>query len=277
MYEFEYNEYTLLTGPNSVIDVALGFAGIPVRASEDPNTGADGGNIWAQNYNMRPLTIGGQVFADDLTTYYNVRRQILAAFNMKAGKQTMIVTRPDGVIRTIDVRVTGEPEFIETPGEVAEAVFQMSLKAEDPFFSDVTPITDSAIIAIAGGTPVASPVSSPIGKGAGNQIVLVNSGDVSAYASFKMIGNVTNGTVTKAQTGEFFRIDGNIGSGQSVDISREQGDIFVTDQDGVNKFSDLEGDLFLLDVGTNTVVFTASASAAGALLEITFFPKYRTI
>lgn len=276
MYSFEYNGYTLENNDNVSIDIVEGLSRVPLRISEDTLTGGDGGNIWAEKFDMRQITIEGEIYADDLPTYYALRATISNAFTRDAGLQELVVTRSDGVQRSIFVKVVEVPEFRETAGEFAQARFQIVLKAPDPFWVDSESQTYTAVLPIGGGGPVANPVPGPIGIGEGNLITFSNDGDVEAYAEILIDGQVVTPVVNSLTKGQSFRMNETINLGEQVRLTQTTLGFNVT-KDSVNDFENFAGTFFKIAVGTNAIRFTASASSPTALLTIIFRNRYLSI
>jgi len=274
MYQFNFNNFTLQVDANHVIDMVDGLDGLDVRTSSDPLTGQDGGNIWAQNYAMRTITIGGSLFSTDFTSYYVLRDQLLNAFTIKVGRQLLTITRPDGVQKLIYAKVNGRVQLQETSGEVMEAKFQILLTCENPFLIDTVTQTGSALITSGSGTPILSVVPTPMIQMQGNEVIITNNGDVAGYANMTIYGNITNATVTKMQTGEHFTITDTLVDGETVNLYKNTQGLFVVNNLSGNAFSTFGGVFFTIEPGVNNIRFTAANSDSQALLKVTFNNLY---
>ena len=278
MYIISYNGYTIQNDNQTVITKLDGLTRIPVRIAEDALTGADGGNIWQRRYDQRPITIEGSILATTLSNYYLVWDQITTAFNIYSPLTVLTITRPDGVSKSINAKVVDVPQFNESIGDWAVADFQITLKASDPYFIDVSPTIGTTGLAVGGGFPIPAPVGTPLLGAFNNTISMSNIGDVSAYPSFTISNACVNPSVTNTTTGESFVLNGlTLTDGQSVTIYRNTTGFFVLNQSGVSYMSYFVGTLPKMVAGVNVFRFTASTYSATASLSISFYNKYMNI
>lgn len=278
-YKFQYNGYTLQDQSNVSIAQVMGLGLPPVRSSEANKTGADGGNVWVRKYGMRTILIGADVYENDLTTYYNLRNAILQAFCI-TDNTTLLLTRSDGVVRSINAFVVKGPDYSEEVGHFAEAKFNIELRCDSPFFGDSSESSYSTNLAQYGGTPILSPIPSPIGNAQGGQFTINNVGDVDWYAKFVITGPIVNPTVTNTTTGESFTFNLTLLSGQTLTILKNQNGEFVYFNGDItqNYRAYFSGSIFPIIQGLNIIAFTSGGSYnSSALLTATFTNQYLTI
>lgn len=274
-YALNYNGYTLQNDANTNITSLEGIGLPPIRTSEANRTGADGGNVWASKYAMRTISIEAQVYADDLTDYYDVRRDIAKAFAI-TDTTPLLLTRSDGIQRALNAFVVYGPDFTEEPGERGDAKFRIELRCDDPLFRDVVSVDYTTTLAQGGGTPIPSPIASPLASRSSGVLNIINSGDVEAYATFVITGPCTNPTVTNLTTSEFFQLAMTLGSGETVTVSKtNQGEFVLKGTTNVRQY--FVGDIFPIILGSNAIKYTSSSFNTTTTLTATFFNRYLSI
>lgn len=275
MYIIQFNGFTLQNDTNYSINKLDGISRVPTRVSEDDLTGFDGGNIWARKRGMRTITIGGEIVSDDISDYYDKRDALTDAFSIDAAVEVLTITKSDGTSRSVNAKVIETPQFDETEGEKGMCVYEIVLKCEDPLFYESIAVTGTLAPSTPGGTPVPTPVPFPVG-GAPSTLTIVNDGDVEGYARFDIQGQIQNPIVTNQSTSESFQITTNILSGETVNVFRDSTGLNVLNGT-TNYMSYLDGDLFPLRVGTNTIAFNGSSYDGSALLTVTFYKRYQKL
>lgn len=276
MYQFTYNGLTLQNDANTSINKLEGISRIPLRISEDPLTGGHGGNIWERRFDMRPITIGGFVYADDFATYYIKRNALLTAFSITPTSNNLIVTRPDGVQKSILAKVIDIPVFNESEGEFSSCQFEIVLKGEDPFWQSTITTVQTCGLALYGGAPIAITIPMPLSTLTGNTITIVNNGDVAGKVVFKIANSVVNPTVTNTTTGKSFSIQTTLVDGETITVYKDNTGQYVEKSDDGSLYSSFVGTIFDIVPGTNVIAFTAQTYTATATLEIDFTEKYIT-
>lgn len=275
-YEFSYIDYILKNDENINIDQVEGLSRVETRKSENYISAADGGNIWAVNKGMRVISIYGSVYADDLTTYYQIRRKIQRAFNNSLGINLLTITRSDGLAVTIPAQVTEIPEFKEVAGEFAEANFNIIFKCPDPEFLDTTENVLTLSPGSGGGSPVKSTVPTPVGL-IGGKLIINNSGDEPVVPEFRIDGQINNATPFNETTGESFVITENIEAGDFVQAYENNNGTFVELNGVSNYFQFKQGTIWELAQGTNAITFNGTSFDDDALLTLTYRLRYNTI
>lgn len=274
MYVIDYNDFTLQNDDNHTITKLDALGGIPIRISEDPLTGGDGGNIWEQMYDMRTIEINGMIFSADFDTYYSLRQDMLIAFTPRVSR-LFTLTLSDGTQKQIYAKVVLAPVFKEIEGEIQQAEYQVILKAQDPFWQDTTLNQLDLTLATGGGSPVSSPVSTPVGGTSGDSGSLVNTGSVYVYPRVIFTGSVVSPTLTNTSTGEVLKLNTTLALGQQIEIYHDTTGLYVKDvATGVSYMQYLQGTLFPLPVGTTTVRFSSTTYDANATCTITWTTNY---
>lgn len=274
MYTFLYNNYTLQNGSFVSINKLEGISRIPMRISEDALTGGHGGNIWERRYDMRPIVIGGYIYAEDFTTYYQTRNDILTAFQITTSSNTLTITRPDGVQKSITAKVVDIPIYNEVEGEFCSCQFEIVLKAEDPYWLSAVTTVYTCGVTATGGFPISAPIPMPLSSLSGNSIQITNNGDVAGQVTFKISNTVSNPTVTNTTTGYSFQIATTLVDGEYINVFKNTTGQYVTKNDGTNLMSLFTGTIFDIAVGTNVIVFSSTVYSPTAILEIDFTEKY---
>jgi hypothetical protein len=273
-FTVDYNGLSLGPSTDYSINNAIGLNGLPIRTSESLNTGADGGNIWEQHYDMRSIAFTGKVSAGTVSDYMNAKDDLVSAFSIN-DSNTLTVQNWNGDSYTITAKVIRSPEIPYDNGQVTMNDYRVELKAEDPFWKGSTAVTGSASLSDEGGTPVSSPVPSPVGTASDNLVSITNNGDVEYYPSITINGSVENPTVTNTTTGESFSFDYDLEAGGSIEVYYQTGEVFAK-KGSADIYENLTGDLFKLATGTNSIRFTADTFSSSASIDITFYPRYLT-
>lgn len=274
MYTFQFNGFTLQNDSNTTINKLEGISRVPMRISEDPLTGGDGGNIWERRYDMRPITIGGYIYAEDFTTYYAKRNLMLQAFKIATTTNTLIITRPDGVQKALTAKVIDLPIYNETEGEFCSCQFEIVLKAEDPYYISPSTIAYYCGLTQTGGFPIPMTIAAPLSSLTGNTIQIINGGDVPGKVVFKIANAVVNPTVTNITTGKSFTIAQTLIDGETITVYKDTTGQYVTKNTGASLYSYFTGTIFDIVPGTNIIVFSATTYTATAVLEVDFTEKY---
>ena len=278
-YKIEYNGLTIDNNSQYRITKQDGLDGIPIRVSEDPITNKHGGNIWAQKYDMREFSFEGYLWGYDASDFMTKRRALVKAFAILSNTDSdeLRITMWDGSIKKIRAKVVQQPMIVDISGRVTQTNFRIEFKAPDPFFyaddtQELTLELESSV-----GFPVPMPVPSPVTGSGGNIETINNLGDVSSVASFRINGTVTNPTITNLANGQAFQIDTSLVTGEYIDVYIEQGNLYVTKNDGSNYMEYFSGVIPAIEVGNNDLMFTANEYSASASVDVTFSSKFLSI
>jgi hypothetical protein len=278
-YKFNFNSYLLENSDNINIEDVQGLGRVSSRISQDETTGADGGNVWNTLRSMREISVSGNVYADELTSYYDIRDAMANALTFTDNYMELVITRSDGQQKAIDAKIVQLPDFKESAGESADADFNVVWRCPDPLFRDlaVTQVTLTPLVF--GGTPVPSPVASPVGVASG-LVVATNSGDVAVTPDFEIYGQCLNPTVRNLTTGQMFTINAQINSGEILYIYTTTAGTVIRLNNlttGSSYFAYLTGDIWQLAKGANTLAFSASSYDTAAHVVVKYYNKYHSI
>jgi hypothetical protein len=276
VYKLEYNGITIDVSSQYRITKQEGLDGIPIRISEDPITNKDGGNIWNQKYAMRTMSFEGYMWGYSPSDFMTKRRALNKAFSINT-ENMLRVTMWDGSVKRIPAKIVEQPMIVDVSGKVDQTNFRVELKAEDPFFladneQEITLVLESEI-----GFPVPMPVPSPITGSGGNIGTINNLGDVANVARYRIKNTVTNPTVTNMANGQYFTIQTSLVDSEYIDVYIDQGNLYITKNDGSNYMEYLKGQMPEIISGNNDLMFTANEYSATAEVEVTFSSKFLSI
>lgn len=269
-----FNGINLADNTNYILSKLDGIYKIPIRVSQEDITYGDGGNIWSRQYGIRVITIEGEVTGSTASSFLNAMHNLMVASSIKFDIIPLTITLWDGRSKTINVKVTENPDVPLDEGMVTYADYRMVLSAENPFFQDIVIQTYTVFLSHGGGTRVPTRVPLSLSFGSGGSIVVNNSGDISSYPQFYITGAITNATITNTTTGQSFSINTSLTDGQTVTVSFDSKGLYCTLQDGSNYMPYLIGSIFPIIQGNNTIVFSGSSHDALASLKITVNNQY---
>jgi hypothetical protein len=272
IYRLQYNGLTIEPDTGYTVTRQSGCDGIDVRTSKDVLTGADGGNIWEQKYNMRTIGIEGLIFGETASDYFTLKRAFSNAMAINTNNE-LVIRVWDSTERSIQAYIKSTPMIVDETGKTNYARYRVEFECPNPFFTDTSPTEYSTGLATGGGFPVPMPVESPVGGVDGNEVTIINSGDVAAYATMQITGTVQNPSVRNTSTGEFFTITGTFVTGDVITVAKTNGNFSVL-KNGSSIIDDFSGTFFPIAVGTNIIRFTALEYNSSALLTINYSNHY---
>lgn len=268
-----YNGITLNDANGYYITMLDGVFSVPIRTAEDQKTGYDGGHIWNRLYDMRTITIEGDIVGNGVYDFYAKVRSIVNAFNI--GNQQSLplsIGLADGNVKTILAKVITMPQIPLQAGQTDSARFQIMLKSESPYFQDLSSGNYNIPLSTFGGFPVASCVPTPVGTT--NQILYINNGgSVPSYASLTITGNINNPSVRSGTTGDQFTVNTSLVTGDKLVIQRDNNGINVT-KNGINYIQYFTGSFINISQGNNAIYFSASNYDSSANLNVQFSNSY---
>jgi len=275
-FAIEFNGLTINETSGYNINLADGIDDLPIRTSQFNLTGDHGGVVDAQKYGMRVLGLRGTIYGTTVSDYFEKKADLLRAFCVDPDDRTLTVTNWNGTSRSTEAYVLQQPRIVLKTGEVTFADFSLVLICPEPFWASDSATTYTINLSESGGTPVSSPVPSPVGSGTSDRATVINSGDIDSFASFTISGACTNPTVSNLTTGESFQLTGTYLAGDVVTIDKPQAGLSVL-KNGSNIMSSFTGTFFKMAVGNNIIRFTSSVYNSATELEIVFYDKYLTI
>jgi hypothetical protein len=202
MTTLEYNGLTIGEGTVYKMDSIHGLDGLSIRTAQANKTDSDGGNIFAQKYGMRNITITGRIIEDSSTDYFDAKASLVEAFDINSG-ETATFTAWDSSSKMITCKVVISPEIKEEAGENTFGDFLVVLQAEDPFWLGSL-ITDTIGLTEYGGATIPATIPMSLSSGTADIAVINNSGNVEATGVFEITGEVDTPVITNQTTGDSF-------------------------------------------------------------------------
>lgn len=277
---FNNTDYTEAEGYNFFF--GGGWHGVEARPSTQNLPGQDGGVVNSVYRGMRQIVLNARFTGySSEDQYWAMAATLVSEFIADGTSKVLKITRwGTEVTKQINCYVVQEPLINERPGENTFADFQVVLMAEDPNWQGST--LNSTTINLAESTGYDIPHDFPydIGTATGTDVAtLTNNGNTISYPSFTITAkaSLTNPTVTNQTTGESFQINTTLLTDQVVTVQRVNSETVVLLNGVTNYFSNLIGDIFSLQVGNNSVRFTASTFDANSNVNITYRDSFVSI
>lgn len=272
--QFIYNGLTIDENSGYLITESDGIDTVPIRTSSANKTNAHGGNIYAQKYGMRRISLIGTIQGSDVDDFFTKKRALVSAYSI-TDSDDLEVTMWNSVSRTIKAKVVTAPQIPALQGNVTRAPFLVELLCSNPFWLGDLQSYTIGLTQPGGGT---LPATFPWSWDSGDTPVMqfVNNGDASSYAKFTITGPVQNPTVINNTTGKNFTIMDTLASGEYIEIYRTQAGLFVIKNGSENVRSSLVGSLFEIEQGVNNISYTATNYEASSTLQGEFNSPYLT-
>jgi hypothetical protein len=206
------------------------------------------------------------------------RRQVIQTLNAKLGKGTLTINF-NGVVRTLDVVVDGLPNMLDARPNRFDNFqrFTFTLVAPNPYYEG--PMEQFTLAGFLGG--FSFPFSFPVSFGTvGSTIVIDNDGDTIAPLFIVLNGPLTNPTLTNATTGEVITLTQNLLAGESLEINTAIGEKSIVIVDALGnrsngfQFVSPASVLFGLQVGPNTLTYTADVQPSATAVSVMFKKRY---
>lgn len=236
---------------------------------------------------QRSVVIGLHVYDDDSQQAFLERLDALATAlwserNGTPTPGTLVVARPNGSARQVEVLCTSGPE--QTDEASTRDGYQWStsygltfVSALDPLLSDAddTTVTFEAAVA-SGGVPPMPPVQLQPSAVLGDATV-TNSGNGDAFPVWTITGPGTP-TLTNATTGRSFGLNVALGAGESVTVDTRPARQSAVDNLGADRWSDLvkssPRDLWTLPPGISDLDMQLTGSAAGSKISMSYVRRW---
>jgi hypothetical protein len=162
-WEYSYNGYTFGGAQNARIIEVLGLTAMPsIREDLSDKVGGHGGFAYMDRFEMRRVTMTGDVVTSSMATLETERNLMMAAFGPKSAVMPLIFKRP-GLPGSGQHRLYCKPSRAELPlglsYSLSQGFWAIQFVAEDPLIYDdsessvVTPVTTPSGIANAGNMP----------------------------------------------------------------------------------------------------------------------------
>jgi hypothetical protein len=188
---------------------------------------------------------------------------------------------PTGKTRRLDFVVSGAATMGTQERSGLAQGLVMAWRAADPTWYDPEErLVTFAMAADAEGTPVPTPVATPVGASRLDETETLNyRGDWQAFPIIRAYGPLGSLLIENLTTGERLRFAGSWGTGRYREIDCRYGHKTVTNQAGENRISELSADsdlatFHLAPMAINSVRVTAVGANPGSRIEIRYFERY---
>lgn len=273
-----YNGLTITTdSPEYTITKVSGLSGIDNRVSEIDLLSKDGGAVLDRKDSMRTIIIEGIVSGQTPALFFANKSALMSAYNNKATSD-LNITLWDGTNRKISAKVVQEPQPEYIGGFTTRARFQIMLRADIPYWLNTT--TQSVTLYLEQVTGFDLPVDLTfdiLAGGSEDTAVINNTGDVTIYpkVTITAAATLTNPTITNQTTGNSFQINASLVTGDVVVVEWLSTGVSVLLNGTTNYYENFVGDLFKLNLGNNTLRFSASTYDANSTAVVQYNIAYR--
>jgi len=277
---WNFSDYTMQNG--YCCSAISGIEGIPLMLQTLPLL--DGSAV-PVTYIPQPGTIGLAILlsrpaSDSENDYYKLLDDFVRAFihrrNETPAPGTLIITRPDGTQRQINVfTLTG----LDTPdvGKNNTCLYSLALQTPNPFWQDLTPSQVNFVMPSATGILPELPVDLDGPALFGNASVN-NIGTALAYPTWTITGPGTP-TVTNNTTGLSWSMNTAIPAGQQVQVVTQRGQqMAVNITTGVSVWGQLvmntPRNLWPLVGGNNSITVNMPGSTTASKVNMSYFNQW---
>ena len=261
----------------------LGAASITITADPRPRGGTRVRHVQAGE---RVITWALYVYADTHSEFIALWRRTMSAFTStsRLGPGTLEIARPDGTTRQVHPYYQDgfDPSGKQGYGITSDYCV-ITLLCEDPYWRDAAP---TRVHRAAGtGVDFLDPYPSVSSSQVLGQTTLINPGDVDAWPSWTITGPGAAFTATLTDTGEAFTVDpnatavahGNLDVGEYVIVDTDPPRVRFMDGSNWTGALDWPGAvLWPVPPGQADATFTLDAAAAGAMVDLSFYPRYES-
>ena len=275
MYKLNYNNY-ILENSNKITITKIEGLGLPnVRVSSQVTTGANGGNVYETKYGMRTIEIEGTIHCFDFDDYYNTRQELLNAFSINTNNN-LVITRPDNVDFTLEKAfVVFGTSLNESTGTIFESDFRIELMSGEIGFGKGGIITITQSLTMGGGSPVPSPVPTPV-TGDSGMFMIDYEGSIATNPIIEITGNILNPSLLNSTTGKQFFINRQINVGDTYLIFKDASGFYAT-YNGISDILNFNGEFVELVQGINSLVFNGSSFDTTATIKLTYYNKFLNV
>jgi hypothetical protein len=239
----------------------------------------DGSTFIDTNLQERPINFGLEIVASNPQELFSYRINLNKVFNPKLGPG-ILRYEYYGEAKEVEATVDLAPVFPDGSGnkglEYQKAL--ISLICPNPFWLD-TFDTSEPLIAFIGGFQF--PLSLPTQMGVqGDSRLLINQGDVHTPVLIEFQGPASNPVIKNNTTGEFIKVNRDIGPDQKLVINTAFGQkrVEIENSDGTftNVFNwiDLDSTFFSLIPGDNEIEYQADSGGNYAAVTVTYRNRY---
>lgn len=267
-----------------IVTSVTGLGNPPVSMSQ---IDLPSGGALAQGYLAQPrsIVVGLYVFDDEQAKFLDlIDRVARSLWTQRAGKPapgTLVLHRPDGTHRQIDVLCTSGAE--QTDEDESQNAYQnwttfaLTFAGLDPFFVDAIPTHLGFGLP---GTDVGIPPLLPIKLGVSTvlgDVTIRNNGDADAYPTWTIHGPGTP-TIRNNTTGRSFGLASALVTHEVVTVDTRPTRQSAIDGDGNDRWSDLvkadPRDLWPLVPGVNHMSLEVLGSDAGSRVDLSYTRRW---
>jgi hypothetical protein len=258
-----------------------GFGEIPTYIQTQKAPFQDGETLIDQLLEPRNMTVDLVMFGETKQGIYDKRRKLQKLFNPKLGTGVLQWEQEDGTTYEIEVVPDGSPQF---PGGNAKSNFHQTaliyFKAPNPFWK--TDYTSGGILSFfvpEFGFPLELSNEYELETDGTNRTILTNDGDVETPVFIEFFGPASNPKIINETTGEYIEVTQELLEGEKLLINTAFGKksvIFDNGNEQVNAFGqiDLHSTFWQMQVGDNSIVYTADHGIDTASMNISFKERF---
>lgn len=201
----ELDDFAIGQGTNFLITEIGGLGKPKIRTSSVNNSGSDGGDIGAQNYEMRQITVVGLVKSTSQTAHVTDRRNFNEAAPIRS--QTRVyITLFDGSQYYTDCYIQDLDMGYKTFGVASE--YKLELLAPDPLFYGVSGVDNSVSLTHVQSGGYVFPYELPVEWADGSSPTsITNFGDSTVYPVITLTGTAINPVIYNQTTGELVKVN----------------------------------------------------------------------
>ncbi|OZV74765.1 hypothetical protein CA850_29755 [Micromonospora echinospora] len=256
-------------------DEVTGLGPAPVELVTDPHP--RGGDRIRHVYPTArvitwPLLVWGASHLEFLARWRALARAF--ALTRRLGPGRLRVSRPDGTQREILVHFAGG--FEGAPGRgYTDDVAAISLFCEDPYWRAVDPLTLRYVFGTT--RPYLNPFPSLSSGRVFGATTATNPGEVETWPEWTVTGPAAGLVAENETTGEAFELTYPLAAGQSIRITTEVSAVVgPAGQPLAGALAWPGSVLWGLDPGLNDINFVVPDAAAGASIELAYWPRFET-
>jgi len=276
-FSIQFNGLTLDRDTAYTFQEINGLFDVDVRTDAEDLTGADGGNVFAQNLSMRRISFRGLIRTTSDSAFFTAVNALVNAFSIEDTSLPLTITMWDGTVKTINARITAMPQVVlDTSTTKNIAKYRISLICDDPYYSSTSLNTVNIQMMQEGGAAIPTTIPMSFLAPVDNSETVNNTG-LSVYPSFVISGAVTNPTIRNDTTGQQWQIERTVLAGETITITKTTSSFTVLSSISGNVFSDFSGVYFALQNGNNVIKFSGETYEADALAVMTYYTKTLTL
>ena len=255
------------------------FTGFYIPASE-VRIGAsagDGGVFRHAKRGIRTVDLPITVIGSDRANVQTKLRRLSKITQHTSGPLTIQAQYSDGVRLSLEAYYVGgaEGQWGSSAGKMWSKIV-LSLQAPDPYWESTT-VEQFTITQAATGRgllPQLSKLKISSSQALGT-ILIDNAGDVSSYPTYRIIGPLTDLTISS--NGASFAFAEEVEAGETIFVNTETGEVY--DQNGTNRYSMLAPapKLFRIPTGESSLSINGSGATEDTRIDVYYQLKYEVV